>query len=80
MYYQGKLEDAMVSFDKAIKIEKDVASHYYFRALVKQKVNKLEEAVEDYSKALEKGLNEQNTMWYAYFNKGVCLRKLGSLD
>eukprot|EP00347_Sterkiella_histriomuscorum_P006605 403352130 len=80
MFYQGKLEEALAQFDKAIKIERDVASHFYFRAMVKQKVNRTEEAIEDFRKAIEKGLNDQNTMWHAFHNKGQCLRKLGRTD
>lgn len=42
-------------------------------------MEKLEEAIEDYSKALE-NLSDQNYIYQAKFNKGICLRRLGRLE
>ena len=54
-------------------------NYYYNRALVKSKLEKLEEAIEDYNKAIE-NLNDNNYIYQARFNKGICLRRLGRLD
>jgi tetratricopeptide (TPR) repeat protein len=53
--------------------------YYYNRALVKAKLDKLEDAIADYVKAIE-FLTEARYMYQAKFNKGVCLRRLGRLD
>jgi tetratricopeptide (TPR) repeat protein len=47
--------------------------------LVKAKLDKLDEAISDYSKAIEL-LTEAKYIYQARFNKGVCLRRLGKLD
>lgn len=54
-------------------------NYYYNRALVKSKLEKLEEAIEDYNKAIE-NLSDNNYIYQARFNKGICLRRLGLLD
>jgi superkiller protein 3 len=46
---------------------------------VKARLDKLEEAIEDYSKAIEY-LSDSNYSYQARFNKGICLRKIGKLE
>jgi tetratricopeptide (TPR) repeat protein len=41
-------------FDKAIKNNKENGQYYFQRAKVKQKINKLEEAIIDYHNSIEK--------------------------
>ena len=79
LYYQGRLEDALQSFDKAIKFDKEIPTHLYYRALVKQKINKVEEAVDDFGKSIDKGLSESSQLWNALYNRGICLRQLNRL-
>ena len=47
--------------------------------MVKAKLDKLEEAVDDYQTAL-KNLSDTGLQYQASFNMGVCLRRMGKLD
>ena len=46
---------------------------------MKAKLEKLEEAIDDYNRAIE-NLSDQDYVYQARFNKGICLRRLGRLD
>ena len=46
---------------------------------MKAKLDKLEDAIADYLKAIE-FLTDNSFIYQARFNKGVCLRRLGRLD
>jgi tetratricopeptide (TPR) repeat protein len=70
----------MAEFDKAIKMNKEKGDHYYYRGLVKHKLNLLEESVIDLENTLKKNLTEDNHRWDCYYTKGVCLSKLGRYD
>jgi tetratricopeptide (TPR) repeat protein len=54
-------------------------NYYYNRALVKAKLEKIEDAIDDYNKAIE-NLSDPNYIYQARFNKGICLRRLGKLE
>jgi tetratricopeptide (TPR) repeat protein len=88
------LDEALHHYDHAIKIDQGsnsndkIGNYYYNRAMVKSKLERYEEALEDFKKALDQ-LTDTNPVFYvsfplnkikATYNKGICLRKLGRLD
>lgn len=79
-YYElGQYEDALRHYESAVKKDSQNGNYYFNRALVKAKLDKLEDAIADYNKALEY-LTDNNYIYHARFNKGVCLRRLGRLE
>lgn len=77
----GQYEDALRHFESAIKKDNQNGNFFYNRAQVKTKLDKLEEAIADYTKAIEL-LNPSDTQYQfnSYFNRGNCYRRLGRLD
>jgi len=75
----GQLEEALKHYDIAVKKDPSNGTYYYNRGIVKSKLEKLEEAVEDYNKALEY-IIETQLQFNTKFSKGICLRRLGKLD
>ena len=79
-YYElGQYEDALRHYESAIKKDNQKGDYYYNRALVKSKLDKLDDAIADYVKAIE-FLTDPTYIYQARFNKGVCLRRMGRLD
>lgn len=78
-YEMGQYEEALRHYESAVKKDNQNGLYYYNRALVKAKLDKLEEAIGDYTKSIE-FLTEQKYIYQARFNKGVCLRRLGRLE
>jgi tetratricopeptide (TPR) repeat protein len=66
-------------YESAVKKNNQNGNYYFNRALVKNKLDKLEDAIADYVKAIE-FLTSNGDIYKANFNKGVCLRRLGRLD
>jgi tetratricopeptide (TPR) repeat protein len=50
----------------------------FYRGLALQKLDKKEKAIDDFANALE-NLNDDDAKFQAYFQKGICLRRLGDL-
>ena len=49
----GQLDEALKHYEVAVKKDSTNGKYYYNRALVKSKLDKFEEAIEDYNKALD---------------------------
>lgn len=49
----GQLDEALKHYEFAVKRDSTNGNYYYNRALTKAKLEKLEEAIDDYNKALE---------------------------
>lgn len=78
-YELGQYEEALRHYESAVKKDNQNGNYFYNRALVKSKLDKLDDAIADYVKAIEY-LTDNNYMYQAHFNKGVCLRRMGRLD
>ena len=70
----GQLEEALKHYEISVKKDPINSDHYYNRALVKSKLDKLEEAILDFSKALDCNPNNKST-FNATYNRGICYRK-----
>ena len=66
-------KEAIVSFDKAIKIKPDYYEAWYVRGLLLSELGRKEEAIESYDKAIEFKPDSH----YAWTNRGVLLDDLG---
>jgi cytochrome c-type biogenesis protein CcmH/NrfG len=73
---QGKLEEAIEAYNKAIIIKPDNAEAYYNMGIVLKDQGKLEEAIEAYNKALA----IKPDFAEAYYNMGNALREQGKLE
>lgn len=73
---QGKLQDAIESYDKAIQIKPDFAEAYSNRGIALKEIGQLDEAVESYDKAIQIKPDFAD----AYSNRGNALKELGRLD
>jgi tetratricopeptide (TPR) repeat protein len=69
----GQLDEALKHYEIAVKKDPSNGNYYYNRALVKAKLEKLDNKSIEY-------LSDQNYIYQARFNKGICLRRLGRLD
>ena len=65
----GKFEDAIEKINKSLELKKDWEIPYFYRAVVHQALENFDEAILDYTKALE--FNEKMTD--AYYNRAKIL-------
>ncbi|MDQ1281477.1 MAG: hypothetical protein QG670_2742 [Thermoproteota archaeon] len=65
----GKLDEALESFDEALKIERDIPVIWNNRGIILQKMGKLKEALESFDKALKLRGDDSK----AWFNRGNVL-------
>ena len=68
---QGKLEEAIEAYNKALSIKPDYADAYYNLGIALQDQSKLEEAIEAYKKALSIKPDYAD----AYYNMGIALQR-----
>ena len=73
---QGKLEEAIEAYNKALSIKPDYADAYYNMGNALKEQSKLEEAIEAYNKAYPSSL----IMLSAYNNMGIALQDQGKLE
>ena len=73
---QGKLEEAIEAYNKALAIKPDYAQAYYNLGNALHEQGKLEEAIEAYNKALA----IKPDYAQAYYNMGITLQEQGKLE
>lgn len=72
----GQLDEALLHFNLAVAKDSSCGAYWFNRGIVKSKKDMIQEAVDDYGKATSL-LTEQDQQYQAYFNRGICLRRLG---
>jgi tetratricopeptide (TPR) repeat protein len=83
LHNQGKLEEAIAAYRKAIEIDPNYAMAYNFLGSTLQSQGKLEEAITAYRKAIEidpKLANAYHNLANAYYNLGIILNNQGKLE
>ncbi len=73
---KGDYEGAIKYFDKAVKLNPNLAEAYYNKALSLRRLGRFEEALKWYTKAIE--LNPTDPDFY--YNRGIVRKKLGDLE
>ena len=73
---QGKFQEAIESYNKAIQIKPDYAEAYSNRGIALKELGELEEAVESCNKAIQIKPDYAE----AYYNRGIALKDLGQLE
>ena len=73
-----QLDEALEYYDNSIKLNQNNPDYLFYRGLALQKLDKKEKAIDDFANALE-NLNDDDAKFQAYFQKGICLRRLGDL-
>jgi len=53
--------------------------YHYNLGLVKSRLDRVDEAISHYSKALDGLLSENENIYQARFNRGICYRRKGDL-
>mmetsp|Transcript_6828 Transcript_6828/g.11526 ORF Transcript_6828/g.11526 Transcript_6828/m.11526 type:complete len:332 (+) Transcript_6828:127-1122(+) len=80
-YELGQLEEALNHYNLAVNNYQQDGQYFYNRALVKSRLDKVEEAIQDYKKAIDLlGTSEQDSRYQAFFNRGICFRRIGNLE
>ena len=80
-YELGQLDEALNHYNLAVKFNNQEGQYFYNRALVKSRLDKVQEAIDDYTKALEHlSSGETDSKYQAFFNRGICRRRIGDLD
>ncbi len=69
---QGKMDEAIADYDKAIELDPKDASVYYNRGVANSKQGKYEEAIADYDKAIELDPKDASV----YYNRGYAKDEL----
>ena len=72
---QGKLAEAVASYDQAIELKPDYINAYYNRGITLQELGKLAEAVASYDQAIQFKPDYAE----AYYNRGITLQEMGQL-
>jgi tetratricopeptide (TPR) repeat protein len=75
-YNLGDFEGAIISYDKALKIQPDYHKAWYFRGIGLRKLGRLEEAITSYDKALE----FKPDYHFSWHHLGYTLAILGRLE
>ena len=73
---QGKLQEAVASYNKVIQIKPDYAEAYNNRGNALKDLGQLDEAVTSYSKAIQIRPDYAE----AYYNRGIALQNLGQVE
>ncbi len=76
LFYMGRFEAAIETYDKAIKLKPDLAEAYNNKAVALRNLRKYDEAVKAYDKAIELEPDYAD----AYYNKGIALVNLEKYD
>ena len=63
----------------AVENDGNQGNYHYNLGLVKSRLDKVDEAINHYSKAFET-LTENDYLYQARFNRGICYRRVGKLD
>ena len=66
-YELGQLDESLKHYDLALLNDKSVGYFWYNRGLVKSRLDRVKEAVEDYKEAITK-LSEPDYLYQAHFN------------
>ena len=72
-YDEGRRQDALSEYSKAIELDSNCAAAYYNRGIVYGNLGQHENAIKDYDKAIELDPNYVN----AYYNRGNVYENLG---
>ena len=67
---QNNAAEAMTHLSRSIDLQPDNSATYMYRAAVERKLGKLKEAVEDYTRSIEKGTEGDNHL-RAYIERGI---------
>jgi tetratricopeptide (TPR) repeat protein len=73
---QGRYDEAIEEFTKAIELNPNMANAYFNRGNSYGKLGQFERAIQDYDEVIS--LNPQDAS--AYINRGNCYDKLGQLE
>ncbi len=73
LYEQGKYSEAVLEFDKIIKLNSTNATVYYYRAMTFDALNQYEKAIADYKSTIKYAPE----MYIAYYSLGVDYDALG---
>jgi len=77
-YELGQLDEALKHYDLAAKYDDKNCYIFFNRGLVKSRLDRVEEAVNDYEAALSPNITQEaEHTFQARFNMGICLRRLG---
>ncbi|MCL1471084.1 tetratricopeptide repeat protein [Argonema antarcticum] len=74
-FFDGRYDDALAYYDKALKIKPEDADIWFLRAYLLQKMNRYEEAIADYDKTIEIHPDEMDNWYY----KACCYALLGNV-
>ena len=75
-YQTDKHEKAIADYDKAIELDPNDSSHYYFRAQARVELKQYKEAIADYDKVIELESNDP----YNYVSRAQVRVKLGQYE
>ena len=76
LFELGRIEEALKSYDEAIRLDQDNASTWNNRGSVLERLGRREEALISYNKAIELDPIDAN----ARYNRGVVLARLGNFE
>ena len=76
LYDEYRLDEAMVAFDNAIKLDGSKADPYYYKGVIFHSQNKYEQAIQQYDKVLKISPNDTDALLW----KGKCLEKMGKKE
>jgi len=81
MHYElAQYDEAQKHYDMAIRAGAE-PTHYYNSGLCKMKLDKISEAIDDFTKAIGSFSSDATEELYnSRFNRGVCHRRLGNLQ
>ena len=74
---KGEFDAAIRDYDRAYRMDPDVAELHVSRGNMFYMGERYDQAVDEYSRALELEFNKQHV---AYYNRGMAWEKLGELD
>lgn len=75
-FFESRYDDALVCYDKALKVKPEDSDIWFLRAYVLQKLNRYEEAIASYDKTIAIHPDEMDNWYY----KACCYALLGNVE
>jgi tetratricopeptide (TPR) repeat protein len=74
------LEEALKHYNLAVSNDPNHSTYYFNRGLCKSRLDKVDEAIEDFTASINHNSENKDQVYNCRFNRGICYRRQGNLE